>query len=105
MAVKIDEGFQRLAALHTAEDITEQGPQMLGTDGVKDGPHLRVGGDVVDAIDGAEVLVGIAAALVEGQQRRVLEGEHGEPRHQGVAQGNFGLTRARVGDFAKPAAK
>ena len=96
MAVQIDERFECLAALQAAEDVLEQDPQVVGMDGVEDGPHLRVAGDVVDAVDGAEVVVGIAAAFVKSQEGRILKGEHGEGGHQGVAQGYFGATRARV---------
>ena len=66
IAVQIDERFECLAALQAAEDVLEQRPQVVGIDRVEDGPHLRVAGDVVDAVDavdGAEVVVGIAAAL------------------------------------------
>ena len=104
-AVEIDEGLQGLAALQAAEDITEQGPQRVRIDRVQKGPHLRVGGDVVDAVDGAEVVVGIATTPVEGQEGRILEREHGDGGHQGVAEGDFGLPRARIGDFVKPAAE
>jgi hypothetical protein len=104
-SVEIDEGLQDLAALQAAEDITEQGPQMVRIDRVQKGPHLRVGGDVVDAVDGVKVVVGIATTLVEGQEGRILEREHGDGGHPGVAERDFGLTRARIGDFVKPAAE
>ena len=51
----------------------------------------------MDPIDGAEIVVGVAAAVVEGQQGGVLEGEHGEGRHQGVVQGDFNLARPQIG--------
>src|SRR5271157_3064306 len=43
-----------------------------------------------------EVVIGIVAAVVEGQQGRVLEREHGKGRHQGIGQGDFNLARPRV---------
>src|SRR5271157_1630939 len=50
----------------------------------------------VNPIDGAEVVIGIVAAVVEGQQGRVFEREHREGRHQGIGQGDFNLARPRV---------
>ena len=96
MAVQIDEAFQHLAALQATEDVAEQGPQASGIDRIEDGPHLGVAGDAVDPIDGAEVVVGVAAAVVEGQQGRVFEREHREGRHQGIGQGDFDLAGPRV---------
>ena len=73
MAVQIDEAFKHLAALQATEDLAERGPQVRGIDRIQDVPHLRVAGDAVDPIDGAEVVIGVVAAVVEGQQGRVLE--------------------------------
>ena len=78
VAVQIDETFECLAALQATEDLAERGPQARGIDRIENGPHLGVGGDAVDPIDGAEVVVGVAAAVVEGQQGWVLEREHRE---------------------------
>ena len=96
MAVQIDEAFEHLAALEATEDLAERGPQVCGIDRIEDGPHLGVGGDAVDPIDRAEVVIGVAAAVVEGQQGWVFEREHREGRHQGVAQGDFDLARPRI---------
>ena len=59
----------------------------------------------VDPIDGAEVVVGVAAALIESQQGRVFECEHRKSRHQGVVQGDFHLARAEVGERAEMGAE
>ena len=73
VAVQIDETFERLAALQATEDLAERGPQARGIrQRSRKRPHLGVAGDAVDPIDGAEVDVGIATAIVEGQQRWVL---------------------------------
>ena len=77
MAVQIDEAFEHLAALQATED-RGRGPQVRGIDRVQEMPHLRVAGDAVDPIDGAEVVIGVVAAVVEGQQGRVIEREHGK---------------------------
>ena len=96
MAVQIDEAFQHLAALQATEDLAERGPQVRGIEKIQDVSHLRVAGDAVDPIDGAEVVIGVVAAVVEGQQGWVLEREHGKGRHQGIGQGDFNLARPRV---------
>src|SRR5208337_3048125 len=96
MAVQIDEAFEHLAALQATEDLAERGPQVRGIDRIQDVPHLRVAGDAVDPIDGAEVVIEVVAAVVEGQQGRVLEREHGKGRHQGIGQGDFDLAGPRV---------
>jgi len=92
------------ATLQAANDITEQGPQVVGIDRIKEGPHLGVAGDVVDAVDGAEVVVGISTALVEGQQERILEREHGKRRHQGVAKRDLDRRRTRIGQAVEAGA-
>src|SRR5271166_1578326 len=78
VAVQIDETFERLAALQATEDLAERGPQARGIDRIENGPHLGVGGDAADPVDGAKVVVGVAAAVVKGQQGWVLEREHRE---------------------------
>jgi len=45
--------------------------------------------------------VGIAAAMVEGQQRRVLQREHGEGRQQGVPKVNGRPGLPMVGDLGE----
>ena len=97
--------FKHLAALQATEDLAERGPQVRGIDRIQDVPHLRVAGDAVDPIDGAEVVLGVVAAVVEGQQGRVLEREHGKGRHQCIGQGDFNLAGPRVGKGAETAAK
>src|SRR3954454_7602777 len=104
MAVEVDEAFQDLAALHASEDVAEERSQLGGIEGVEEAPHLGVGGDVGDAIEGAEVVLGIAAASIEGQQGGILEGEHGEGRHEGVAQGDLDLARSGVRERVEPGA-
>ena len=90
--MQVDELFQHLGALQTTEDLEKRGSQARGIDGIEDGPHLRIGRDMLDAIDRAEVVVGVAATEVERQQGRVFEREHGEGRHQDIGQGDFNLT-------------
>ncbi len=78
MVVQIDETFERIAALQATEDLAERGSQAGRIDRIENGPHLGVGGDAADPIDGAKVVGRVAAAVVEGQQRWVLEREHRE---------------------------
>jgi len=43
--------------------------------------------------------------VVEGQQGGILEREHGEGRHQGVAQGDFDLAGPLLGEGAEMGAE
>ena len=101
MVVQIDETFERIAALQATEDLAERGSQVRGIDRIQDVPHLGVGGDAVNPIDRSEVVVGVAAAVVEGQQGWVFEREHREGRHQGIVQWDFDLARPRIGKRAE----
>jgi hypothetical protein len=93
------EGFQGFAALQRAEHIAKQRPQTLGLQGVEDFPHLGVAGNLPDAEQHLQIAV--AAPLVEGQQRRVLQRKHGEGRHQRVPQGNGRLGLPMIGNLAE----
>src|SRR5271154_1940980 len=64
-AIQIDEVFQHLAPLQATEDLEERGTQAGGVNRIKDGPHLGIARDAVDAVDGAEVVAGVLAAVVE----------------------------------------
>ena len=96
VAVEISESFEHLAPLEATEDRAKGSPQACGIDRVENGPHLGVGGNSVDSLDRAEVVVRVAAAVVEGQQRGVFEREHSQGRHQGIAKGYFNLAGSRV---------
>ena len=97
MVIPIKEAFEHRAALEATEDLAERDSHASRVERIQDGPHLGVAGDVVDPIDGAEVVRGVAAAVVEGQQGRIFEREHREGRHQGVSQGDFDVAGPRVG--------
>jgi hypothetical protein len=101
IAAQIDEGFQRLAALQATEYVEEHGAQTQGIDGIQDVAHLGVAGDVVNAVDGAEVFGGVAAAMIEGQQGAVFEREHRERRHQGIVQRDLDLARPMISEGAE----
>jgi hypothetical protein len=84
--VEEDERLQGFAALELAEDSPEGGPQLFGLDVVEEGAQVGVGRDVLDAIEGAEVV--IVAAFLERQEGRVFEGEEGKPAEEGVGARN-----------------
>ena len=75
---------------------------MLGVHRVENLPHLRVAGNLSDAEQ--RLQVPIAATVVEGQQRGVLQREQGEGRHQRVGQGNRRAGSPRIGDLGEAAA-
>jgi hypothetical protein len=97
-----NERLQGLAPLQLAEDVAISRPQVLGVHRVENLPHPRVAGNLADAEQGIQI--GIAATVVEGQQRGVLQREHGEGRHQGVGQGNRRIGAPRIGDLGETAA-
>ena len=57
-AVEIDEAFQHPGALEGAEHIAEAGPQVVGIQGIEDGSHQQVAGDLIDPMDGMEAVDG-----------------------------------------------
>src|SRR5437764_15348235 len=64
-AVEEDEGLQGFAALELAEDSPEGGPESFGLDVVEEGAQVGIGRDLLDAIEGAKVV--IVTALLKGQ--------------------------------------
>jgi hypothetical protein len=92
--------LQNLAPLQTAEDIAEAGAKDGRIDVIEDRPHLGIAGDVFDPEDRAEVVAEVVAALVEREQGRILESEHGECGHEGIAHGDRGV-HTPVGDFVE----
>ena len=90
MAFVEGEGFQGFAALQLTEDIGETGTKGLRIDRVEDFPELRITRDTLDAIDGAEIGVGILAAFVESEQGGILQREQSKASHQGVGEGEAG---------------
>ena len=97
------EGFQGFTTLQLPKHVTKGRPQVLGGQGVEDLPRLRVAGNLPDAEQ--RLQVGIATPLVEGQQRRVLQREHGEGRQQRVPQRNGWLELPMVGDSGEALAQ
>ena len=97
------EGFQGFAALQLAKHVAKGRPQVFGVQGIEDFPRLRVAGNLPDAEQ--RLQVGIVAPLVEGQQRRVFQREHGEGRQQRIPQGNGWLELPMVGDSGKALAQ
>jgi hypothetical protein len=79
-----DERFESLATLQFAKDVVKQRPQLLRIHGIENFPHVRIGGNPVDAEEGFHVVV--MTTTVERQQRGVFEGEQGKGRHHGVTE-------------------
>jgi hypothetical protein len=76
MAIKKRHGFKRLAALHLPKDALEHRTEHLGRDRVKDGAHVRIARNPLNAIDGMQIALG--AILVKGQERGRFQGKHGK---------------------------
>ena len=71
--MEIDHIFQDFAALELSEYGLEGRSQLFAVDVVEEGSHMGIGGNTVDMINGMEIIV--VSSLVEGEQRRVFEGE------------------------------
>jgi hypothetical protein len=86
MTPQVAEPLQPLAALQGAEQPLVEGVQQAGVHLVEALPKAGVAGGALNAVQALEVgAVGIQlAALVELEQRGVLEPEQGQPRHQVV---------------------
>ena len=89
-ALEEDILLQDLAPLQLAEEVLEDGAEVVGIDLIQDGAHLGVAGDGLQAKDRLEVV--IQRPALEGEQGGILEGEEGQPGHQGVGQGKGGAT-------------
>jgi hypothetical protein len=76
MAIQKCHRFQGLAALHLPKDARKHWTEHLGGDWIKDGAHVRVTRDPLNAID--SVQIALSALLVKGQERGRFEGKHGK---------------------------
>jgi hypothetical protein len=84
IAIQKTKIFQGLAAGQSGEDVSEGGPDVFGVDRIKDLAQASVTGYVFHVEDHAQVLFVLLSSLVEGQQRGLLESEHGQPTHQRI---------------------
>jgi hypothetical protein len=98
VAIDKDEGLERFAALQFAKQRTEGRAQEVGNDPVADDAQLGVARDPLDEVHLVEVGVTGEASLLEGEQRRVLQGEQSEARHQAVGHRDVDVARAPIGD-------
>ena len=90
-AVEKGVSLQGLGPLKAAENLGVGRPQVVGVEGVEDGPHLGIARDAIDAVDGTKVIGGVLATLVEGEQGRIFKGKHGIGRHKSVSKRNVWL--------------
>jgi len=95
-------GSNALPRCNRRNTSPKNGPQVLGVQRVENLPHPRVAGNLADAEQRLEILV--AATVVEGQQRGVLQREQSEGRKQRVGQGNRRARPSRIGDLGKSVA-
>lgn len=106
MAPEVGVVFEYFPALQTAENVGEGGAEMDGVEGIEDRSHLRIAGNLFDAIDGSEVVIGSITSLVEGEQRRFFQREHRERGQENIAErvgdGTGAMIGERVESLAKP---
>jgi hypothetical protein len=82
MAIKKRHRFKRLASLPLPQDALEPRTEHLGGDWGKDGAHVRVARDAVNAVE--RVQIALRALLVKGQERGRFEGKHGQGRPERI---------------------
>src|SRR4029077_14532412 len=94
MAIKERHRFKRFAALQLPEDALEHETERLRRNRIEYLAHLRIARNAPDAVDGAQIA--LCPVLINGEQRRRLEGKHGESRHERIGEGNLCLGRAMI---------
>jgi hypothetical protein len=90
--------FQDLAAGQSGEDVSEGGPDVFGGDRIKDLSQARVTGYMFHMEDHPQVLFILLSSLVKGQQRRILEREHGQSTHQPIRQTDIWFSGSGIRD-------
>ena len=76
-----DKGLQHLAPLGLSENCLEGRTQQIGMDNIKPGTHLGIGGDLVHAVNGLEIVFLNLSSAIKSQKGRVFKRKHGEAGH------------------------
>jgi hypothetical protein len=98
IAIQKAQIFQGLAADQSGEDVLEGGPELLGIDRIEDFAQASITGDVFHVEDHPQVLFVLLSSLIEGQQGRILESEHGQSTHQRIRQADIRFSGSGIGD-------
>jgi hypothetical protein len=101
MAIQKAQIFQGLAAGQSGEDISEGGPQLFGVDRIEDFSQASITGYVFHVEDHSQVLLVLLSSLVEGQQGRILESEHGQSTHQRIRQIDIRFSGSGIGNVVE----
>jgi len=101
IAIQKSQIFQGLAADQSGEDISEGGPELFEGDRIEDFSQARITGYVFHAEDHPQVLFVLLSSLVEGQQGRILESEHGKTTHQRIRQTDIRCSGSGIEDVLK----
>jgi hypothetical protein len=101
MAIQKAKIFQCLAADQSSEDICEGGPELFGVDRIEDLAQASITGYVLHVEDHPQVLFVLLSSLVEGQQGRILESEHGQSTHRRIGQTDVRFSRSGIGDVVE----
>ena len=83
-----------LSPLQATEHVGEQGTNLRRIDAIQDLPQARIAGNAAHTVDPPNV--GITATLVKRQQRGLLQREHGEGRHENIAERDRDQTGPRI---------
>jgi hypothetical protein len=101
IAIQKAQIFQGLAADQSAEDISEGGPQLFGVDRIEDFSQARITGYVFHVEDHSQILLVLLSSLVEGQQRRILESEHGQSTHERIRQSDIRFSGSGIANVVE----
>jgi len=101
IAIQKTKIFQGLAAGQSGEHISEGRPDLFGVDRIKDFAQASITGYMFHAEDHPQVLFVLLSSLVEGQQGRILECEHGQSAHQRIRQTDVRSSGSGIADVVE----
>ena len=99
IAFEEDHLFQEFASLGSAENLAKGWAQGVRLTWVKARSHLGVTRGPFYAEDGLQIVGFGDSSTIECKEARILESEHGIPRHETIHQGDFVVTIAHFGNL------
>src|SRR3954454_3515673 len=90
------------ATLEFPKDVRKAGTEPLGIDRVEEDAHLGVGRDMLDTVDGAQVVV--FDPLLKSERGWLLQAKQSKAAHERIGQRDGGITQTTVGNGLKPLA-
>ena len=91
------------AALEFPKDVRKAGAETLGIDRVEEDAHLGVGRNMLDAVDGAQIVV--FDPLLKSEQGWLFQGKQGKAAHERIGQRDGAIPNTTVGNGVKQLAE